>query len=52
MEPETSLPYSQEFATFLYPKPDESIPRPYIVIRLDPLQRCFSIYAYVIQEHS
>ena len=51
MEPEPPLPYLQELATFLYPKPDESIPRPYIIFRFDPLQRCFSIYLYITQEH-
>jgi hypothetical protein len=29
MEPEGSLPYSQELATGRYPKPDESSPNPY-----------------------
>ena len=51
MEPEPSLSYSQELAILLYPKPDESIPRTYIVFRLDTSQRCFSIYPYIIQEH-
>jgi hypothetical protein len=30
MEPESWLPYSQEFATGPYPKPDESTPHPHI----------------------
>ena len=29
MEPEGSLPYSQEPATYPYPEPDQSIPYPF-----------------------
>jgi hypothetical protein len=37
MEPEDSLPCSQELAIFMYPEPDESSPRPPIIFIEDLL---------------
>jgi len=34
MEPEVSLPCSQETATGLYPEPDASIPHPHTILRI------------------
>lgn len=49
MEPERSLPYTQETAAGPYPETHESIPQPHTVL----LQRAFSyyplLYAYVFQ---
>jgi hypothetical protein len=36
MEPEGSLTYSQEPATFLYPEPPQSSSYPYITLPEDP----------------
>ena len=48
MEPEGSLPHSQEPATCPYPEPDQSSPCPTPLLR-DPFQYYPPIYAWVFQ---
>src|SRR5215470_8956476 len=49
MEPEGSLPHSQELATCPYPEPVQSSPCPPIPLREDPFQYYPPIYAWVSQ---
>jgi hypothetical protein len=46
MEPESSLPRSQEPATGPYPEPDESVPQHRKFFLYDPLTCYLPFYAY------